>query len=139
MTGPQQPPQDPFQPPAADWGRAPGWSGGEPPAAPSTAGGYDPASYGPPAGPAQTDTRAIVALVLAIASFVVLPLVPAVVALVLAQRSRRDIAASGGRLTGEGLATAARVVAWVNIVLCVLAVLAVVALFTLFAVYGFGP
>jgi hypothetical protein len=91
-----------------------------------------------PGGAPRTDTRAAVALVLAIVSFVLLPLVPAVVALVLAARSRRDIAASGGRLTGEGLAQAARVLAWINLVLCVLAVVAVVVLFGLFFTYGFS-
>lgn len=40
------------------------------------------------------------ALVLAIGSFVVSPLIPAIVALVLAPGAKRDIGASGGRLTG---------------------------------------
>jgi hypothetical protein len=64
--------------------------------------------------------------VLAIASFVVCPLVPAIVALVLAHTSQQKIDASGGRLTGESLNTAARVIAWINIGLVVLVVAIIV-------------
>ncbi|HWG92984.1 MAG TPA: DUF4190 domain-containing protein [Mycobacteriales bacterium] len=147
MTVPQDPAPDE---PAGTWGPPPPWTGqsgpvpGYGPGGGVAGGSATGAPTGAPTesvqtGPAQTDTRAVVALVLAVLSFVLLPFVPAVVALVLAGRSRRDIAASGGRLTGAGLAQAARIVAWVNVVLCVLAVLAVAALFALFAVYGFGP
>lgn len=101
---------------------------------------YGPQGYGPPAGyqgqpgwapaygPQETASRAIVALVLSIASFVVFPLVPAIAALFLAKDAEREIAGSGGRLTGEGMATAARVLAWINIALCAIVSLAVVAL-----------
>lgn len=54
-------------------------------------------------------------LVLAACSFVVLPLIPAIVALALAPGAAREIAASGGRLTGDGLVRAGRIAAWVNI------------------------
>jgi hypothetical protein len=91
----------------------------------------------PAAPPVTTDSRAVVALVLAVASFVILPLLAAIGALVLARQSRRAIAASRGQLSGDGLVAAARILAWINIALCVLAVLAVVGMFTLFAVYGF--
>jgi hypothetical protein len=60
-----------------------------------------------------------VALVLSIASFVVCPLIPAVIALVLASQAKQEIAYSGGRVGGDGLVTASRVVAWINIGLCV--------------------
>ena len=71
----------------------------------------------PPAGWAttQTSTSAVVALVLAIVSFVAFPIVPAIVALILARNADEEIAASGGRVTGTNLATAARVTAWANI------------------------
>jgi hypothetical protein len=135
VTGPQEP--RPSDPPAQTgaWGAPPPWSGGKPAAVP----GDGPGGWAPAPVPAQTDTRAVVALVLAVLSFVLVPFVPAVVALVLARRSQRDIAASGGRLVGDGLARAARIVAWVNIVLSVLAALAVVLVLVAFAVYGFGP
>jgi hypothetical protein len=96
-------------------------------------GGYGPPPQpwgGPgPGGPTQTETKAVVALVLAIASWLLIPVVPAVAALFVGSAARRDIDASGGRLTGDGLVTAAKVVAWANIVLSVAGVvLAVLAL-----------
>ena len=82
----------------------------------------------PPAGWAttQTSTSAVVALILAVVSFVAFPLVPAIVALILARNADEEIAASGGRVTGTQLATAARVTAWANIALCVAGFLLVV-------------
>jgi hypothetical protein len=94
--------------------------------------GYGPPGYGPPpgwgAGPPQTETRAVIALVLAVMSFVVCPFVPAVVALVLAGGAQRSIEASGGRLTGLGLVKAARITSWIHLGLCALALVAVVLL-----------
>jgi hypothetical protein len=63
----------------------------------------------------QTDGGAIAALILAIVSFVFIPLIPAIIALVLANSSDRKIAESGGRLTGETLNRVARIVSWINI------------------------
>jgi hypothetical protein len=56
-----------------------------------------------------------VALVLAIAAWVVCPLIPAIIAVVLAGQSDRAIAASGGALDGRSMNTATRWVAWANI------------------------
>jgi hypothetical protein len=42
-----------------------------------------------------------------------------VIALVLASQAKQEIAYSGGRVGGEGLVTASRVIAWINIGLCV--------------------
>jgi hypothetical protein len=58
---------------------------------------------------------AIGALVCAIASFVLCPVVPAVAALVLAQHARNRIDDAMGRLGGTGLVTAARIIAWINL------------------------
>lgn len=73
-----------------------------------------PAYPSAPAAP-QTSSGAIVALVLAIASWAVCPLVLAIIALVFASKADREIAASAGRIAGGGLSTAAKIVAWVNI------------------------
>jgi len=56
-----------------------------------------------------------VGLVLAVASWIVCPIVLAIVALILAKKSNDEIAASQGRVGGEGLNTATKVVAWINI------------------------
>ncbi len=73
-----------------------------------------------------TSGTAIAALVLAVASWVVLPVVPAVIALFLARRAKREVRASSGGLQGQSLATAATIVAAVNVGLFVLAVLLLV-------------
>ena len=81
----------------------------------------------PPRRPvSETEPLAWVALALAISSFLVVPLVLAVVALVVAHMAERRMADS--HAAGEGLARAAKVVAWANIAMVVLAVVVVVAL-----------
>lgn len=68
----------------------------------------------------RTDGTAVAALVLAIASFVVCPIVPAIIALALIPGSRRTIEVSGGAVTGLGLLKAAKIISWIEIGLCVL-------------------
>jgi hypothetical protein len=71
----------------------------------------------------QTEGFAIGALICAIASFVVCPVIPAVAALILAQNARNRIDDSMGRLGGAGLVTAARVLAWIHLGLVMLVLL----------------
>lgn len=112
------------------WAGVPQGSPGYPPT------GYPPTGY-PPAGyqavgyptPSQTDNKAVVGLILAIASWVVCPLITAVIALVLAGQSNRAIDASGGRLEGRSMNTATKWVAWANIIVTVLLIVAGLALF----------
>ena len=101
--------------------------------------GAPPPGYGTPQawhGPTSTESKAIIALVCAIASWVVLPVLPAIAALMIGKTARTEIAASGGRLTGDGLVTAAKVIAWTNIVVTVLAVVFIVLAVVLFAASG---
>lgn len=124
---------------------APGQPATYPPAAPAPGYGYPPPGY-PPQGYAYpppgyvpavtTSTSAIVGLVLAIASWVVCPIVLAIVALVLAKKSGDEIAASGGRVGGEGLNTATKVVAWINIGLYAAVVVIFGAIFLIALVLG---
>jgi len=67
----------------------------------------------------RTDGNAIAALVLSIVSFVFCPVIPAIVALVLASSAKKNIRASGGTLEGESMATAAQVISGINIGLAV--------------------
>lgn len=118
----------PPQPPA--WDRPPdtgqGW-------------GPPPQNAGYPAAPvAAQNGKAVAALVLAIGSWLILPFIGAVIALFLAASAKRDIAASGGQLGGQGLVTAAKVVAWANIALSLLAVVGVIVVFALLASTGFS-
>lgn len=73
----------------------------------------------------STDGNAIAALVLSIASFVICPVITAVLALVFANTAERTIQESGGWKGGQGLVTTARIVAWINIGLAVLAVIGI--------------
>lgn len=73
------------------------------------------ANMGSTATQGATSGNAIAALVLAIASWVVCPIVFAVIALIFASLGRKEIAASGGTRHGMELVTASRIVAWINI------------------------
>jgi Domain of unknown function (DUF4190) len=116
--GPQPPPaygQPPYDQPGAP---------GEPGAYEQPRGyaeqGYPPPQqgYGPAYGfQPQTEQKAIWALVAALAGYVACPIVLHVVGWVLANQALRDIRASGGALTGEGMAQAARVLAIIGLVL----------------------
>jgi len=132
-------PDDPFAPPPHD-GSAPGYGApsGPPPPGYGLPPGPPPPGYGPQApgvppaygtwtGPSRVSTQAVVALVLALASYAVLPLVASLAALYVAASARREIAASGGQVSGAGLARAARILAIVNVVLCVLVLALVVS------------
>ena len=122
------------QGPPSGWQPSGGWQ--PPPSQPPPPPPPPQYGYGQPAPgtSAQTETSATVALVLAIVSFVVCPVIPAVIALFLAASATKKIRQSGGRLTGEGIAKAARIIAWVNLALwAVIALIVIIA-----AVLGAG-
>lgn len=132
--------------PPPGYGPPPGWDPGTGTPGPAQPAGQSPGvgwtgpvpqpgvSWGGPAGPPQeTSTKAVVALVLAIAAYTFVPFLAAIAAVVLARSAKREIRASGGRLGGEGLATAAFWIATVHLVF--VAVLFVV-LFLLAVVFG---
>jgi hypothetical protein len=120
--------------PTGYYGPPPGYGSYGPP--PS----YGTPPIGPPplvpswAPPPQTSGTAIAALVLACCSWFVFPVIPAIVGLVLASSAQNDIDASGGRLTGDGLLTATRWVAWANIAVCIGGLLLVLLFFSAFFV-----
>lgn len=90
----------------------------QPPVTPQwpSAGEQDSSVPPPPYQPMpQTSNSAIVALVLSIVSWVVCPVIPAIVALVFASKADREIAVSNGWVTGGGLVTASKIVSWINI------------------------
>lgn len=99
------------------------------PAAPQVPGGSV------PAGPV-TSTNAVIGLVLAIVSWVFCPIIAAIVALVLARSSSKEIAASGGSIGGAGLNTATRIIAWINIGVSIAAGLVVAALAVFGVIFG---
>ena len=48
-------------------------------------------------------------------SWAVCPIIPAVISLVFASMATKEIEASGGRIQGQGLVTASKIVSWINI------------------------
>ena len=78
-----------------------------------------PGSASAPAG-ASTSTMAVVSLVAGILGLSLLPFVGSIVAVITGPIAKRDIAASGGAQSGEGLATAGAILGWVGIGLTVI-------------------
>ncbi len=113
----QDPPVGAYPPPAAAY---------PPPAAayppPSTPPGYASA----PAQFPKTSNNAVVALVLAIGSFLICPVILSVAALIVANSAKREIQASQGWVTGDGMVTAAKVISWINIALTIVVVVVVI-------------
>lgn len=121
------PPPPPGQPGQPGQPAQPGWGQPPPPPPPPGYGPQPPPQYyGSYAQPPKTDGSAIAALVLAIASFAVCPVIPAIVALFLASNAKKNIAASGGTVTGESLVQVATIVSWINIGLGVLGLVVVI-------------
>ena len=126
----QQPQQPPAQPPPGPWPDQPPQQWGPPaPTAPYGYPGYGP--YGPPVP--QTAGRATTVLVLGIVSLVMmftcgLGFVTAVIALVMAPGAKREIAESGGRLTGQSQVRTGTILSWITLGLTALAVLVVAVL-----------
>lgn len=88
-----------------------------------------PAASGSPFGAAsaqQTSVLAILSLVAGVLSWVALPVLSAIAAVVLGYQARKEIAHSGGAVGGDGLATAGLWLGWINLALGVLGVLVVV-------------
>lgn len=72
--------------------------------------------------PQQTAGKATATLILAIVSFVFCPILPAIAALVVGAKADREIRESSGRLGGEGLVKAGRILAIVHLCLSVVTI-----------------
>ncbi len=81
-------------------------------------------------GVPETDGKAVAALVCAVLSWFVGPIVLAIVALFLARSAEKAIDARPAELSGRGLVTGARWVAWIHLVLVAM----VVAFLSAFAI-----
>ena len=87
----------------------------------------------PPVSPAAssrpTSSLAVISLVAGIVSWLLLPFVAGLAAIICGHMARSEIRRSNGAMEGDGLAIAGLVLGWVNVVLCVLTVAAVVLFF----------
>jgi ABC-type Fe3+ transport system permease subunit len=93
--------------------------------APPPPGGYGQPAYGPMP---QQHGSATMALVLGILSFVCCGLL-GIPAYIIGKRAEREIQASNGALTGEGMAKAGWILGLIAMILLVVSLLAVVVLF----------
>jgi hypothetical protein len=71
---------------------------------------------------------AIVSLVAGIASWVILPFIAAIVAVITGNMAKKEIRESGGTVSGEGLAKAGVILGYVNLGLAVLGICLVITL-----------
>ena len=92
--------------------------------------------WGPPPGTGaytapRTEGTAIAALICSIASWLLCPMILAVIALALAHAAGNKIDASAGRLTGNGLVRAAQIISWIHIglvtLVCVIIAIVLIA------------
>ena len=111
-------PQDPFGPSGSSPHRPPPYGASSYGPPPQASGAGQPSGYRPQ--DTRTETKAIIALVLAVAAWTpTVPFVGAIAALFVARSARRDIEASGGRLTGLSLCRWATVLSWVHLAVVV--------------------
>ena len=89
----------------------------------------------PPAPSAATSTLAVVSLIAGIVSWILMPFIAGVAAVICGHMARAEIKRSSGALEGDGLAIAGLVLGWINVVLCVLTVAAIVLFFGGLAVF----
>lgn len=90
--------------------------------------------YSPPDAPAastQSSTMALISLIAGIATWVLLPIVGAIVAVITGHMAKREIRDSAGQLTGNGLATAGLVLGYLQLALVVLSLCVIVTLMLL--------
>jgi len=85
--------------------------------------GFDPSVPGQPGTP-QSSGKALASLVLGIAGVFVVPLICSILAIVYGNQAKQEIAASGGTMSGEGLAKAGVIIGWVGVALGVALVVA---------------
>lgn len=90
----------------------------------------------PPPPQQQTSSKAIIALVMAILAWTTCPIVLAIPALIFSGQAKREIDSSNGWVTGEGLVTASRIMAWLNIGLMGLFALVMLGFFAFAVAFG---
>ncbi len=106
------------------------YSGGDVPPPPPPGGD----GYGYGAGVPEQNKKALWSMILGIVGLVCCGLFAGIPAIILAQQAKKEIAASGGRQSGSGMATAGLVLGIIAVVFSVLYLLLVVT----GAVSGFG-
>lgn len=129
MSYPPPPPDQPDDsgstppPPPPPYGAPPPAYGAPPPAPPPPGYPYAGGGYAVPAG----NQKALWSMIIGILSLVCCGLVTGIIAIVLSQQAKREIAASGGMQTGAGQAQAGFVLGIIGVALTVLGIVLVAA------------
>jgi hypothetical protein len=88
--------------------------------------------------PPQTSTLAVVCLVTGIATWVIVPVLGAIIAVITGHMARNEVRASAGRISGDGLATAGLVLGYLQLGVIALSIcLAIVFLLVAPAIFNF--
>ncbi|RPI33944.1 MAG: DUF4190 domain-containing protein [Chloroflexota bacterium] len=77
---------------------------------------------------AQNSTMAIVSLIAGISSWVLFPIIGAIVAIITGHMAKKEIRENMGRLSGDGMATAGLILGYANVALLVCSVCIIVTL-----------
>src|SRR5512147_969869 len=90
-------------------------------------------NYPPPPTPqplqaAPTSTLAIISLVAGILGWTLVPTLGAIVAVITGHMAKNEIRSSGGRLSGDGMATVGLILGYVHLVVAVLAICLLIVL-----------
>ncbi len=85
-----------------------------------------PSYYAPP-----NSTMAVVSLVAGIIGWVMLPLIASVVAVITGHMAKNEIRESGGRISGDGLATAGLILGYSSLVIWGVSICCLIVLFVL--------
>jgi len=80
-----------------------------------------------PIATAQTSTAALVSLIFGIASYLVLPFIGGIVAIIAGHMARKEIREAQGRLSGDGMALAGLILGYAHFALFCVAMVIVVA------------
>lgn len=79
----------------------------------------------------QTSNLAVISLVSGVLSWILVPFLGAIVAVIAGHRAKREISESGGSLTGNVMATVGLLLGYIQLVLSMCAVVVIVILFLL--------
>ena len=77
---------------------------------------------GPISGPQQKSTKALVALIMAIVSFVLFPFILSIGSLAVGYQAKKEIAASNGVIAGADQAKWAIILGWISLVWGIVAI-----------------
>lgn len=126
MSDPQNPPPGGYPAPPPGYGQPPA---PYPPPTPYPPPGYPPPGYQMPPPPKPNNGLAVGAMIAGIVGLFAVPIIGSILGIVLGTLAKRQIAESGGREGGEGMAQAGIITGWIGLALWVLFIVFFLILF----------